>query len=81
MMKPLIIDGGRPVSTHSAGAAYDRVLALDPTPALTVLEEAPSSDETVRLLLRARDGALVESVIIPGPTRTTLCISSQVGCA
>jgi hypothetical protein len=32
-------------------------------------------------LLRAGDGALVETVIIPGPGRTTVCISSQVGCA
>jgi 23S rRNA (adenine2503-C2)-methyltransferase len=37
-------------------------------------------------LLRARDGALIESVIIPAhagrdSARTTLCISSQVGCA
>lgn len=26
------------------------------------------------------DGAIIESVIIPGPKRTTLCVSSQVGC-
>lgn len=61
--------------------ARPALLALDPTPALTIVEEAPSADETVRLVLRARDGSLVESVIIPGPARTTLCISSQVGCA
>jgi 23S rRNA (adenine2503-C2)-methyltransferase len=61
--------------------ARPALLALDAGPALTLAEEAPSTDETLRLLLRARDGALVESVIIPGPARTTLCVSSQVGCA
>lgn len=66
----------------SIGAwAIPALLALDVAPSLTVVEEAPSADETLRLLLRARDGALVESVLIPGPARTTLCISSQVGCA
>jgi 23S rRNA (adenine2503-C2)-methyltransferase len=33
------------------------------------------------MALRARDGALLETVVIPGPNRTTVCISSQVGCA
>jgi 23S rRNA (adenine2503-C2)-methyltransferase len=61
--------------------ARPALLELDPSPSLEIAEEAPSADETVRLLLRARDGALVEAVLIPGPARTTLCISSQVGCA
>jgi len=61
--------------------ARPALLDLDPSLSLEVAEEAPSADETVRLLLRARDGALVEAVLIPGPSRTTLCISSQVGCA
>jgi 23S rRNA (adenine2503-C2)-methyltransferase len=57
------------------------LLRLDPTPSLTVAEEAPSTDDTLRLALRARDGALIETVVIPGPARTTVCLSSQVGCA
>ncbi len=66
----------------SVGAwARPALLALDPAPALEIAEVAPSSDDTVRLALRARDGALIETVIIPGPSRTTLCVSSQVGCA
>ena len=39
-----------------------------------------SRDGTVKGRLRARDGALVESVLIPEADRTTLCISTQVGC-
>lgn len=61
--------------------ARPSLLSLDAHPALSLAELAPSSDETLRLLLRAQDGAFVESVLIPGPQRTTLCISSQVGCA
>ena len=57
------------------------LLRLDPSPSLTVAEEAPSTDDTLRLALRARDGALIETVVIPGPARTTVCLSSQVGCA
>jgi 23S rRNA (adenine2503-C2)-methyltransferase len=57
------------------------LLSLEVAPSLEIAAEAPSSDDTVRLALRARDGALIESVIIPGPGRTTLCLSSQVGCA
>ena len=70
------------LAAASVGAwARPALLALDPSPSLEIAEEAPSIDDTVRLALRARDGALVETVIIPGPSRTTLCVSSQVGCA
>jgi 23S rRNA (adenine2503-C2)-methyltransferase len=61
--------------------AHEALLALDPAPSLQIAEQAPSTDDTVRLVLRARDGELIESVLIPGPARTTLCLSSQVGCA
>jgi 23S rRNA (adenine2503-C2)-methyltransferase len=70
------------LATASIGAwARPALLALDSTLTLEIAEVAPSADDTVRLALRARDGALVETVIIPGPSRTTLCVSSQVGCA
>jgi 23S rRNA (adenine2503-C2)-methyltransferase len=39
-----------------------------------------SADGTTKGVLRAADGALVESVLIPEGERTTLCISTQVGC-
>ena len=39
-----------------------------------------SSDGTAKGRLRAADGALVEAVLIPEGERTTLCISTQVGC-
>ena len=40
-----------------------------------------SSDGSRKFLFRLEDGSLVESVLIKQPTRYTLCISSQVGCA
>jgi 23S rRNA (adenine2503-C2)-methyltransferase len=42
---------------------------------------ARAADGTRKLLLRLTDGAEIESVIIPADERTTLCISSQAGCA
>jgi 23S rRNA (adenine2503-C2)-methyltransferase len=40
-----------------------------------------SEDGTEKLLYRLADGQTVEGVLIPGPGRLTLCISTQVGCA
>ncbi len=40
-----------------------------------------SVDGTVKGTLRAADGARIESVLIPEADRTTLCVSTQVGCA
>ena len=40
-----------------------------------------SGDGTRKLLFRLADGRFVESVLIPARDRTTVCISSQVGCA
>ncbi len=40
-----------------------------------------SSDGTVKNAVRLFDGLVVESVLIPTDSRTTACVSSQVGCA
>ena len=40
-----------------------------------------SSDGTIKNAVRLHDGLIVESVLIPTKTRTTACISSQVGCS
>ena len=40
-----------------------------------------SSDGTVKNAVRLHDGLVVESVLIPTNTRTTACVSSQVGCS
>jgi 23S rRNA (adenine2503-C2)-methyltransferase len=40
-----------------------------------------SADGTRRYLIRLRDGELAETVFIPEESRSTICISSQIGCA
>ncbi len=40
-----------------------------------------SNDGTIKNAIKLHDGLVVESVLIPTPTRTTACVSSQVGCS
>ncbi len=49
--------------------------------ALTLVETQDAEDGTRKYLFRLHDGHHVESVLIPDPPRTTLCVSTQVGCA
>ena len=48
----------------------------------TLVLVSTSKDGTTKLLLELRDGLQIETVIIPWPEahRSTLCMSSQVGC-
>ncbi len=48
-------------------------------PEVVMVQEA--QDGTHKWLLRLADGNCIETVYIPEPDRTTLCISTQVGCA
>jgi 23S rRNA (adenine2503-C2)-methyltransferase len=65
-------DLGAALRERLAGGFDARALELDSV--------RTSADGTTKAALRARDGALVESVLIPEAERTTLCISTQVGC-
>ena len=40
-----------------------------------------SDDGTIKNAIRLHDGYLVESILIPTDTRSTACVSSQVGCS
>lgn len=40
-----------------------------------------SNDGTIKNAVRLHDGLVVESVLIPTSSRTTACVSSQVGCS
>lgn len=56
-------------------------LAEQLPPQTTVLHKADlAADGTEKLLLKLHDDDTVECVIIPDGERTTLCISTQVGC-
>jgi 23S rRNA (adenine2503-C2)-methyltransferase len=63
-----------PTRLREGLAARFRVRAGD----LAQVDEA--EDGTQKLLVRWADGETVECVIIPDGERTTLCVSSQVGC-
>ena len=45
-----------------------------------VTRQVADNGTTIKTLWRLFDGSLIESVLMRYPTRTTLCISSQVGC-
>jgi len=45
------------------------------------VEQSGDGGRTVKWLFRAPDGVAVEAVLMGYPRRTTLCISSQAGCA
>ncbi len=46
-----------------------------------VVLEKPSADGTVKWVMELDDGQRVETVWIPDGRRSTVCVSSQVGCA
>jgi 23S rRNA (adenine2503-C2)-methyltransferase len=50
------------------------------TRALELASVERSLDGTLKATLAARDGAVLEAVLIPEDDRTTLCVSTQVGC-
>jgi 23S rRNA (adenine2503-C2)-methyltransferase len=46
-----------------------------------IVQAQPSEDGTVKWVMELQDGQRVETVFIPEEGRSTLCVSSQVGCA
>jgi len=50
-------------------------------PALTVDTIQYSTDGTIKTRFKTWDGHLVEGVLIPGKSRYTACVSSQIGCS
>ncbi|MDJ0959875.1 MAG: 23S rRNA (adenine(2503)-C(2))-methyltransferase RlmN [Acidimicrobiia bacterium] len=50
-------------------------------PFVTEVEQRADGGATRKWLFRTPDGASIESVVMGYPRRTTLCISSQAGCA
>ena len=67
--------------TDLPAALRDRLGDELPATPLTLQEQRPTPDgQTVKLLLRALDGELIEAVSIRDGDRHTVCVSSQVGC-
>jgi 23S rRNA (adenine2503-C2)-methyltransferase len=61
-------------------ADWQRLCASAPLPLWELVERERAADGTVKLGLRLGD-ALVETVLIPGSLRSTVCVSSQSGCS
>nr|MCU0531304.1 23S rRNA (adenine(2503)-C(2))-methyltransferase RlmN [Syntrophales bacterium] len=47
---------------------------------LEIVRTETSGDGTKKILFRLEDGLLIESVLIPGASHWTLCVSTQAGC-
>jgi 23S rRNA (adenine2503-C2)-methyltransferase len=45
-----------------------------------IVETRTAGDTTKKVLFRLDDGNYIESVLIPGKTHWTICVSTQVGC-
>ena len=64
-----------PAAKRSEAAA-----AFFPQLITEVTRQVADEGTTIKTLWKLFDGSLIESVLMRYPTRTTLCISSQVGC-
>lgn len=79
----LLREGRDPVVESELGKAPKAVVAALFERVPPVVLESRAACNTTKQLLRLHDGLEVEFVIIPHPEngRSTLCVSSQVGCA
>jgi 23S rRNA (adenine2503-C2)-methyltransferase len=59
--------------------AWAAVRASAPMPVWRLTDRAEAADGTTKFVLEL-PGAAVETVLIPGPRRSTVCVSSQAGC-
>ena len=74
-----------PVAPFSQATALGKdlreVLESEGASVFRLLKRTDDRDGTTKLLLANADGSAVETVAIRYPRRTTVCISTQVGCA
>ncbi|MGH3496497.1 MAG: 23S rRNA (adenine(2503)-C(2))-methyltransferase RlmN [Nocardioidaceae bacterium] len=75
-----LVDDPRQMTDLPAGVRERIVTALMPSLLTSMHELTCDGDTTRKTLWRLSDGALVESVLMRYPDRTTICVSSQAGC-
>jgi 23S rRNA (adenine2503-C2)-methyltransferase len=68
-------------ATSLPASLREALSAEAPAASLELLRVARSGDGTRKYLFRTTDGHLIETVMIPERGRSTVCISTQVGCA
>lgn len=76
--------GAEPDELTSLPKSLRARLADEPamTPGLALVRESVSDDaQTIKWLWELSDGAQVETVLMHYPERSTVCVSSQAGCA
>ncbi|MFO7594041.1 MAG: 23S rRNA (adenine(2503)-C(2))-methyltransferase RlmN [Pseudomonadota bacterium] len=66
--------------TNLSKALRDRLKEVAEIRLPEVVQDMPSSDGTRKWLLKVDESNHIEMVFIPDKERTTLCVSSQVGC-
>ncbi len=74
--------GAREVNqmTDLPAALRERLASVARVGRAEVAQTRHSADGTIKLLLALEDGRRIETVMLPYPDRTSVCISSQVGC-
>jgi len=61
-------------------ALREKLQTFSGSPRSRVVESAPGSGGTEKLLIELDDQEIIEMVLIPSPERMTFCLSTQVGC-
>lgn len=71
----------RPLEQIADLGGHARTIRAASWLATAEITDVQTDDVTEKLALRLHDGSLIEAVLVPMPGgRTTLCVSSQVGC-
>ena len=82
LWKGLYVDFAEPKDITSLPASLRTRLSETLPTALEMVTESSTSDgNTVKWLWRLPDGASVETVLMHYPDRSTVCVSTQAGCA
>jgi len=66
--------------TNLPAAVREKLAGALSFSSLELVDSRKSGDSTAKLLARLSDGEAIELVVIPASRRTTVCVSSQVGC-
>jgi 23S rRNA (adenine2503-C2)-methyltransferase len=84
IFKFIHVQNGRDISTLSTLSKAFRAQLVEQgyfISQIKVVESLSDPDGSMKFLFELSDGERIESVLLPEDKRTTLCVSTQVGCA